>query len=752
MRLAGFILAVTVGYAALGKLGFALAIPPDYLSPVFPAAGFAVAIALRYGDRALAGIWLGSFALTLDAVLASGAALQAWIASKLVQRWIRGQWRQLEAESDIASFLAIAGPVACFVSPTLAAAMRIVGGQDSQSELLFTWGSAWLADTLGVVTFAPLTLIVLLRNDPAWQQRFMAVAMPMVITLGLVMGAYLSASRWEMREQGYLIAWGVGAAGLLFAALLQFLMLVLTGRTAVINRKVDEQTVELKHANQQLLEAKQAADSANTAKTRFLALMSHEIRTPMNGILGMAQLLQQPQLAESERKDYTRTIIRSGRTLLALLDDILDLSKVEAGKIQLDPHAFRPDELIADTQVLFAEAAARKRLRIEHSWIGPEGQAYFADSYRVQQMLSNLVSNAIKFTERGHVAIEAREVERTEGRAVLQFSVTDTGIGIPPDKISDLFRPFSQLDSSTTRMHGGTGLGLSIVRSLAHLMGGEAGVESRPGEGSTFRFRIRADAVSAVLGERPPSVAADLAAPSSRFAGRVLVVDDDATNRKVVEAMLRNVGVDVVLAEDGLRAAEALTQGLAVDLVLMDVRMPVMDGYAATSRIREWEKIEGRARTPVVALSASAFEEDRQRSAEAGMDGFLAKPIDFSRLVAVVSKWLPAGPATFDQGTILRLFGGNRELARSVALETREALPRHVDRLEKAIAERNWDDAERAAHTAKGLSGQVGGMKLSAQFEEAERILHEGGAVEAGTVSDLRRELALLSEALREWK
>ena len=403
-----------------------------------------------------------------------------------------------------------------------------------------------------------------------------------------------------------------------------------------------------KRAEEELRQAMQMAQAANLAKSRFLATMSHEIRTPMNGILGMAQMLLLPGLQDAERADYARTILSSGQTLLALLNDILDLSKIEAGKFQLDNTVFTPTSLMHETCNLFAGAAQAKGLQLDQRWRGAPEQRYQGDSHRLRQMLANLVGNAIKFTARGSVHIECAQTQCEGQVALLEFSVRDSGIGIAPDKIDVLFKPFSQADSSTTREFGGTGLGLSIVRQLALAMGGDVGVDSEAGKGSTFWFRIRSQIVTDGQESRslarPISEQQGMVPNNQHLQGHLLVAEDNPINALVIKSLLGRLGVTMTLVGDGQQALDAIMQetpGEHADLILMDLHMPLLDGYGATEKIRQWEASSGQPRRPIIALTADAFDEDRRRCLAVGMDDFLTKPVAIEALRAALTKWLP---------------------------------------------------------------------------------------------------------------
>ncbi|TVO53201.1 hybrid sensor histidine kinase/response regulator [Denitromonas halophila] len=470
----------------------------------------------------------------------------------------------------------------------------------------------------------------------------------------------------------------------------------------------------------ELYEAQQAAESANLAKSRFLATMSHELRTPMNAVLGMAQLLQLPELTEAERKEYAGTILSSGQSLLSLLNDILDLSKIEAGRMALESGEFEPALLLDEVETLFSRTANAKSIKLNAEWNGRTGRRYLGDAYRVRQMLVNLIGNAIKFTAKGSVRIEAGEVVTDGTKAVLEFAVIDTGIGIPDASKEMVFEAFSQADDSVTRKYGGSGLGLSIVRRLARLMGGDVGVDSRSGVGSRFWFRIQVQRVDECdeVGVATRSVM-DVGGVGS-LSGHVLVVEDQPSNQKVIKALLGQLGVSVTVLDDGQQAVAALEGGMAVDLVLMDIQMPVMNGDDATARIRQWETQGRRPRLPVIALTANAYEGDRQRALAAGMDDFLAKPVSISLLRTSLARWLPARPPE-PAATASSMLAPDAPRA-PLAAQAPECDPRIetiLARLFPLLAERKFD----ALAVFRDLQAAVVGTPQAAGVAEAGKSL-----------------------------
>jgi len=531
---------------------------------------------------------------------------------------------------------------------------------------------------------------------------------------------------------------------------------------------VFEDISEQKAAEAELIRAKEAAEAANVAKSRFLATMSHEIRTPMNGLLGMAQLAMMPGMSEDERNECLRTLLSSGQALLALLNDTLDLSRTEAGKMTIEAAAFSPGQIIADAVNLFGESARTKGVALTGVWRGASEACFEGDALRLRQMLSNLVGNAVKFTARGDIHIEGSAEPAEDGRMWVSFSVSDTGIGIPPEKQALLFEAFSQADSSTTREYGGSGLGLSIVRSLAAAMGGSVGLESRPGEGSRFWFRVPLKALEAA----PPTdgqASGELARTKVPLAGcRVLVVEDNATNRHVLESLLQRLACPVETAVNGQEALDWIVAGEPVDLVLMDVQMPVMDGLEAAWRIRRWEQSNGQPPVPIIALTAGAYDEDRQRCLAAGMNDYLAKPVDFALLERAMARALnreaaaevSAPPAVaypssvFDPAAMLRRMGGmsaQRELAVSIVRLVQDDLAEKLRELRAAIVAGEWAVAERHAHTVKGMALDVEGRELVPLARALEESLRAGTPATPAQVDALDAAFARLRDALSAW-
>jgi signal transduction histidine kinase/ActR/RegA family two-component response regulator len=408
--------------------------------------------------------------------------------------------------------------------------------------------------------------------------------------------------------------------------------LALALRIRRVLRELDASEAGQKAALAEVVEARDRAQSANLAKSQFLANMSHEIRTPLNGVLGMAQVMEQSGLG-SPHREHLKIIRDSGETLLAILNDVLDLSKIEAGRFELDDHVFDLAQTIAAACRPFAQLAHQKDVAFATEISADAQGAWCGDSVRLRQVLSNLASNAVKFTPEGWIRLG---VEATpEG---LTFTLTDTGIGIAPERIADLFQKFVQADASTTRRFGGTGLGLAISRELVERMGGTLRMDSAPGKGSTFVFRlpfVRADAADYL---DPAPGEGDIRSL------RILAAEDNATNQFILRALLEPAGVDLHTVANGREAVDAFHAD-DFDLILMDVQMPVMNGIEATRAIRERESAHSLSPTPILALSANVMSHQVAEYAEAGMDGVVAKPVDAGKLIEAIAAMMERGAA-----------------------------------------------------------------------------------------------------------
>ncbi|MDP8980025.1 MAG: response regulator [Acidobacteriota bacterium] len=497
------------------------------------------------------------------------------------------------------------------------------------------------------------------------------------------------------------------------------------------------QVILRQRAKEDLEHARYAAESASRAKSEFLATMSHEIRTPMNAILGMADLLSETPLDPIQR-DYVAIFQRSGTKLLGVINDILDLSKVESGRFELESIDFDLGAVLEKTIEIVLPRAQAKGLALTFKTSPAVPLRLNGDPDRLGRVLINLIANAIKFTDKGSVSVTVERDAAGSSEGSLRFNITDTGIGIPPEKQDMIFGSFSQADSSTTRKYGGTGLGLAICKGLAELMGGSIDVTSEVGKGSTFSFTVRFSLAKAPIGEKtrllPESVQPPAAADASRPATRILIAEDSEDNLFLVKAYLKGPRFECEVARNGQQAVEKVLSG-DFDLVLMDLQMPVMDGYEATGWIREWEKQNNRPPIPILALTAHALAEYGPRTLAAGCTAHLTKPISKATLLNAIAKYSASIPAA---SILVR---GNPDL--------RDLMPRFFDNrrsdleaMREALKHSNLDAIRILGHNMKGFGGGYGLPEITAiglSLEAAAK--REDGA-------DIRKQLAVLSEFL----
>lgn len=517
--------------------------------------------------------------------------------------------------------------------------------------------------------------------------------------------------------------------------------------------RVQRRTSELESLNQDLTRARDDADSAAKAKADFLANMSHEIRTPMNAVIGLTHLTLATDLTARQR-DYVDKIMTAARSLLRLLNDVLDFSKIDAGKLTLEELPFPIDGIVAEVSDILAAQVAEKRLqmRVEKSPDVPP--VLIGDPARLHQILLNLLSNAVKFTEKGAVTLSIEVLSREGDEVNLRFEVADSGIGMTEEQMGRLFTPFDQADSSITRRYGGTGLGLAIARRIVGLMAGEIGVTSTLGRGARFWFNARFGISSeTALPVTVPTPAGERIRQQLRGA-RILVVEDNEINRMVTKDLLEHVGVEVSFAENGVEGVKAVLEDGPFDGVLMDVQMPRMDGYTATKLIRANPAF---ADLPIIALTANALQGDRDAAFQAGMNDYIAKPVDPDQALLTLSRWVrPTEPvealpdnAAIDRIAGLRRVGGNQALYDKILARFAEDAAQFCGKFSSLFNEGDLVAATRLAHSLKSSAGTIGAdqvQRAAAGIEEfCRHTAEQGGKEEQGHMVHL---LAGLEDAV----
>lgn len=645
-----------------------------------------------HSDRLFAGLLVGQWLF--------GIVLAVWISPRA--------WRGIESETHLHVWIAVLLGAAITSLPVLLVWQRpgTVLTRHAVAVAQLAFSALFIHLTGGRIethfhVFGSLALLAFYRD---W--RVLVTASTVVVLDHCIRGYLLPESIYGVSAVEPL-RWLEHAAWVVFEDVF-LISSCIRGQREM--RQISERYA-LAEAQTKLEAAARAANEANRLKGEFLANMSHEIRTPMSAVIGYADLLMDPQLGASDRVNYVQTIRRNGEHLLGIINDILDISRIEAGKMTAEQIVCSPAQLLVDVASLMRVRAVEKQLFFEVKFLTPVPETIQSDPMRVRQTLMNLVGNALKFTTTGGVRILVRTVDPSGERPELQFDVVDTGIGMTDEQLSRVFDPFAQADSSTTRRFGGTGLGLPICARLAGLLGGEVTATSTPERGSVFTLRVPTGALAGVrmLSDLTEATVTE-PAPSEetvRLDCRVLLAEDGLDNQLLISTHLRRAGAEVVIAENGRLAVELAQQaardGNAFDVILMDMQMPELDGYGATTRLRH----QGYD-TPIVALTAHAMAGDRERCINAGCTDYLAKPVARGLLLQTVAHHVRAhGSAELEQAKVYSEFSDDPDMAPLVEQFVR-GLPSRCAAALDAAARRDLIGVRSFAHNLKGAGGGYG--------------------------------------------
>ena len=500
----------------------------------------------------------------------------------------------------------------------------------------------------------------------------------------------------------------------------------------------------------QLRRERERAEAANRAKSRFLANMSHEIRTPMNGVLGTAELMLEQPL-EGEQRRMVEAMASSGRSLLGIVNDVLDMSKIEAGELRLEQTDFDPSEVVLELLDTLRAQARSKRVELRADLASEAALAVRGDPLRLRQVLMNLIGNALKFTERGSVTIAVKSPYSDEKAIALRFEVTDTGIGMNKEVVDRLFQPFHQADDSTTRRFGGTGLGLSIAKQLVEMMGSQIEVESEPGKGSRFGFLLALPRGSELPSPRDSRTGVDAVAELRALSPHVLVAEDTPLNRELIERMLSSVGCRVTSVENGSDAVTKLCTEHDFALALLDWHMPELDGLEATRQVRAYELEHARPRLPILAFTASAFADETERCRAAGMDGVLSKPLTKAQLLSALRRQL-LGRVSMVEAAVITHASDERVLRHSQIAELLEldaatpggfladlvdgylkAAPERLTELTEAVRAADGRKLQHLAHRFRGAAANLGVTVMIEPLRELEEMGEHGHLKDADT-------------------